>query len=273
MTNTMIELSPDQRHIARVLFHDYPYLRGYVAAVLSGEMGAAFVDDVDHPTVGQLTLGWPHIFAGDATSRASEAMLREISPQATLIGADTTWADAFRRIWGNQLVPWKRIAFGTGDWNPKTLTALTQWLPKGYTLKQVTTSTEVEGLTRVVDWLVDRRNYPTPEDFLNRGVAFAVEFKGQIVSGCTSYAIGGGKFDLGIATLPEHQRRRLAQAVAARMVLYCIEHDIEPCWDAGNRTDARETEISAALAQKLGFTNPTPYTAYIINPDRRTSVF
>ena len=272
MTNTMIELSPDQRHIARALFHDYPYLRGYVAAVLSGEMGAAFVDNVDHPTVGQLTLGWPHIFAGDATSRASEAMLREISPQATLIGADTAWGDAFRRIWGNQLVPWKRIAFSTGDWNPKTLTVLTQQLPKGYTLKQVTTPTEIEGLTQVVDWLVDRRNYPTPADFLNRGVAFAVEFNGQIVSGCTSYAIGGGKFDLGIATRPEHQRRRLAQAVAARMVLYCIEHDIEPCWDAGNRTDARETEISAALAQKLGFTNPTPYTAYIINPDRRTSI-
>ncbi len=268
----MIELSPDQRHIASALFHRYPYLRGYVAAVLSGEMGTAFVDDVDNPTVGQLTLGWPHIFAGDATSRASEAMLREIPPQATLIGEDTAWTDAFRRIWGSQLVPWKRIAFSTGDWNLKTLMALTQRLPQGYTLKQVTTSTEIESLTRIVDWLVDHRNYPTPEDFLNRGVAFAVEFNGQIVSGCTSYAIGGGKFDLGIATRPDHQRRRLAQAVAARMVLYCIEHNIEPCWDAGNRADAGETEISAALAQKLGFTKPTPYTAYIINPDRRTSV-
>ena len=272
MTNTMIELSPDQRHIAGSLFRDYPYLRGYVAAVLSGEMGAAFVDDLDNPTVGRLTLGWPHIFAGDATRRIFEAMLKEVPPEATLIGADTAWVDAFRRIWGNQLVPWKRIAFSPGDWNSKTLTALTQQLPEGYTLKQVTNATEVEGLTQVVDWLVDRRNYPTPENFLNRGVAFAVEFNGQIVSGCTSYAIGGGKFDLGIATRPEHQRRRLAQAVAARMILYCIEHDIEPCWDAGNRTDARETEISAVLAQKLGFTNPTPYTAYIIKPDRQTSI-
>ena len=179
----MIELSPDQRHIAGSLFHDYPYLRGYVAAVLSGEMGAAFVDDLDNPTVGRLTLGWPHIFAGDATHRTSEAMLREIPPEATLIGAAPAWADAFRRIWGNQLVSWKRIAFSAGDWNSKTLTMLTQRLPKGYTLKQVTTSTEVEGLTQIVDWLVDRRNYPTPADFLNRGVAFAVEFNGQIVSG------------------------------------------------------------------------------------------
>ena len=48
------------------------------------------------------------------------------------------------------------------------------------------------------------------------------------------------------------------------MILYCLEHEIEPCWDAGNRADVRETEISAALAKKLGFTNPTPYTAYIV---------
>ena len=245
--STMIELPPDQRHIARKLFSDYPYLRGYVAVVLSGEMGAAFVDDVDEPTVGYLTLAWVHIFAGDATSEAAEATLKAMPPKTTLIGANAAWENAFRRIWGNQLAPWRRITFGGGNWNPETLT---QRLPEGYVLKRVTTSAEVEGLTGVVEWLVDRRNYPTPEDFLKRGVAFAIEFNGQIVSGCTSYTISGGKFELDIATRSEHQRRGLAKAVAARMILYCLEHDIEPCWDAGNRTDARETEVSAALAQK-----------------------
>ena len=71
------------------------------------------------------------------------------------------------------------------------------------------------------DGLVDFRNYPTPEDFLRRGIGFIVEHNGEIVSGCTSYAVGGGKFDISVTTRREHQRRGMAQAVAARMISYC----------------------------------------------------
>ena len=41
------------------------------------------------------------------------------------------------------------------------------------------------------------------------------------------------------------------------MIEYCLERGLEHCWDAHN-------EISAALATKLGFVNPAPYTAYEI---------
>jgi hypothetical protein len=39
------------------------------------------------------------------------------------------------------------------------------------------------------------------------------------------------------------------------MIEYCVRRGLEPCWDAHN-------QISAALARKLGFVNPAPYTAY-----------
>jgi hypothetical protein len=39
------------------------------------------------------------------------------------------------------------------------------------------------------------------------------------------------------------------------MIEYCLELNLEPCWDAHN-------EASAALATKLGFVHPAPYTAY-----------
>ena len=44
------------------------------------------------------------------------------------------------------------------------------------------------------------------------------------------------------------------------MILYCLERNIEPCWDAAN-------EASAMLATKLGFTDPRHYKAYTINSD------
>ena len=39
------------------------------------------------------------------------------------------------------------------------------------------------------------------------------------------------------------------------MIEYCLERGLEPCWDAHN-------DISAALAAKLAFIEPAPYTAY-----------
>jgi hypothetical protein len=39
------------------------------------------------------------------------------------------------------------------------------------------------------------------------------------------------------------------------LIEYCIERRLEPCWDVHN-------PISAALATKLGFVEPRPYTAY-----------
>ena len=36
-----------------------------------------------------------------------------------------------------------------------------------------------------------------------------------------------------------------------------MENNLEPCWDAHN-------DISAALAVKLGFVNPQPYTSYVL---------
>lgn len=39
------------------------------------------------------------------------------------------------------------------------------------------------------------------------------------------------------------------------MIEYCLDRGLEHSWDAHN-------EASAALATKLGFRDPAPYTAY-----------
>ena len=39
------------------------------------------------------------------------------------------------------------------------------------------------------------------------------------------------------------------------MILHCVNHGLEPCWDAHN-------PMSARLAERLGFVDAAPYTAY-----------
>ncbi|MEZ4861999.1 MAG: GNAT family N-acetyltransferase [Caldilineaceae bacterium] len=87
-------------------------------------------------------------------------------------------------------------------------------------------------------------------------VGFGVEQEGQFVSDCAG-APAGGMLDFEIQTQLAHRRRGLAIAVAAAMILYCLDHNLTPCWDAAN-------EMSARLAEKVGFIERTPYLAYQI---------
>ena len=80
--------------------------------------------------------------------------------------------------------------------------------------------------------------------------------QGRFVSGAAAAAVGGGKIEIEIQTHPQFRRRGLARTVAAALILYCLEHGIEACWDAAN-------EPSAALArQQLGFHSTGKYEAY-----------
>ena len=251
----MIELQPNQLQVADTLYRNYPYLHGYVASALSGEMGTVAVDDLECPTVGHITLAWANILAGDATTPAAEALLKEILPNTILIPENARWVDAFYGRWGHRLEKWRRITCERGVWSIDKLRGFERQLPADYSIRQVSCPEEVKGLIQMGDGLIDFPNYPTPEDFLNRGIGFIIERNGEIVSGCTAYAVGGGKFDISVTTRQEHQRRGLAQAVAARMILYCLQEGIEPCWDA-------PSEAGGNLGKKLGYTYARPYTAF-----------
>jgi GNAT superfamily N-acetyltransferase len=252
----MIELPPPNRHVLEPMFADYPYLRGYVPAVLAGGMGRAFVDDADDPKRGGLHLLWVYLFAGDPTGDDAAEMIRRIPAGSALVGPNAEWEQMIQETLGDDLDTSQRVAFGPGSWNRKRLETISRDLPPGYAMKQVTES-EVEQFAQLIDWLIAA--YPSRDAFLEDGVGFAVDVGGKIVSGCSAFAMGGGKIDFGVATLTDYRGRGLAAAVSASMILYCLENNIEPCWDAMNDTATR-------LGTRLGFTNPTPYITYSRQP-------
>ena len=60
-----------------------------------------------------------------------------------------------------------------------------------------------------------------------------------------------------IDTRPDHQRRGLARACGARLILECLDRGLYPSWDA-------HTAASLALAEQLGYRLDHPYTAFEI---------
>lgn len=256
----LIEVPPPARERLRPLFAGFPGLHGIVDAALEGAMGTALADDADKPSLAVIDLDF-RLLAGDAHSPAAEEAARRLSAPESIVVSNGDWASLLKRIWGDAVGTRTRVAFQPGDWEGRRLRAMMESLPEGFTLRRIT-SEDAGRFAELASSLV--YNYPSLEEFVARGVGFGVEHGGRCVSGCASFAMGRRSLEFEIQTHPDFRRRGLAGACAAAMIEYCRERGLEACWDAHN-------EISAALAAKLGFVSPAPYTAYEIRAegDRR----
>ena len=251
----LTEIAPSERETLRPLFAGFPGLRGCVDAALEGTMGRAWADDPSRPRVAMLQLDF-FLFAGDPGAAGAEEAVRSVDQDGSIVAATASWEPVLRRVWGERLRSHTRMEFDQGEWDRKDLREFMEALPKGLVVKRIGPA-DAARFAELADSLV--YNFPSLEDFLARGAGFGIEHEGRFVSGCASFALSSRSLEFEIQTHPDFRRRGLAYATAAAMIEHCLDRGLEPCWDAHN-------DMSAALATKLGFVNPQPYTAYELRP-------
>ncbi len=247
----LIELSAGEREALRSLFAGFPGLHGCLDAALEGTMGRAWADDPSRPRVAMIDLDFS-LIAGDPRAPGAEEVVRMFDPPWSLATSSAAWEPLLRRVWGERVRMRTRVAFRPGRWDRARQRSFIAALPDGFALRRIESKDAVR-FAELADSLV--YNFSSLEDFIERGVGFGIEHEGRFVSGCSSFAISSHSLEFEIQTHPDFRQRGLASATAAAMIEHCIDHDLEPCWDAHN-------SISAALAVKLGFVEPSPYTAY-----------
>ena len=247
----LAELSRAERSLVRPLFDGFPGLRGCVDAALDGEMGAVWADEPLRPTVALIQLDF-FLIAGDPGAPAADRTARRPDEGSSIVAHGGDWEPLLRRVWGQRLQPRTRVAFRPGAFDRARLRGFIDALPDGFTLKRIE-GKDAARFAELAPSLV--YNFPSLQAFAARGVGFGIEHEGRFVSGCASFAISPHSIEFEIQTHIDFRRRGLASATAAKLIEYCLDHDLTPEWDAHN-------EISAALAEKLGFVEPAPYTAY-----------
>jgi len=247
----LIELAPSDRERLRPLFASFPGLHGIVDAALEGTMGTVRADDATRPAVAVIELDF-YLLAGDPQAPSAEDVVRGLSPPWSAVTSSEDWEPLLRRIWGAALQTRTRVAFRPGKADRVRLRQFRETLPDGLTLKRVTAD-DAARFAELEDSLV--YNFPSLDEFVAKGVGFGVEHAGQYVSGCSSFALSSRSLEFEIDTHPDFRGRGLAAACAAAMIEHCLESGLVAWWDAHN-------DISAALAAKLGFVDPVPYTAY-----------
>lgn len=85
-------------------------------------------------------------------------------------------------------------------------------------------------------------------EYLQKAFGFCVQSKGEFVSVCNTFFIGGGLIAPDIFTLENHRGIGLATTVCKSYIRKCIALELTPYWDCDAGNDA-----SNKLAQRLGF--------------------
>ena len=249
----LTELLPGRRDALRPLFAGFPGLHGCLDAALDGTMGRAWAGDGASFAVIQLDF---FFVAGDAGAADAEEAARMVDADASIVAVGGGWEPLLRRVWGERLQPHTRVAFTPGDWDRARLRGFIDALPDGFALRRIALE-DAARFAELAPSLV--YNFPSLQEFVACGAGFGVEHQGRFVSGCSSFAISPHSLEFEIQTHDGFRRRGLAGATAAAMIEHCLDRGLEPCWDAHN-------DISAKLAEKLGFAAPRPYTAYELRP-------
>ena len=249
---TLIELDSDHRASLRRLFDRYPCLHGSVAAVIEGGMGRVFADSQDEPHVALAVLDF-HFLAGDPFHASALLLFKLLQPGDVVVAPTPAWQHLVTATYPSELIVYHREAFQAEKFDVDKLRRFCQALPSGFVLRQVCLAEVMQFATDLDPALV--YNFRSHEEFMTRGIGLGILHQGMFVSGASSAAIGGGQLEIEIQTQRQFRRRGLARAVAAALILHCLEHGLQPCWDAAN-------EPSAALARQLGFHSTGKYEAY-----------
>lgn len=229
-----------------------------ILSCLQGHMGTAWVDDPENPTVAQVTVGIFVFFAGNPNTKIAEELLHNLSDYNLVIVNTDAWKKRIETVHKGSVEKFQRYKFKR---NPEHLSKshlqnLLSPLPEGYELKKIDESISKEpSLHELSEDFTTQFN--STDDFINRGVGFAILNKGQVVCGATSFSIYDDGIEIEIATHPQHRRKGLATITASALILDCLDRGVYPSWDGANNE-------SVKLAEKLGYIFKESYDTYFI---------
>lgn len=221
-----------------------------VWSALEGAMGSIW--SISHSPRAVLCEAGDFLFlAGDAqdgeTRSLLEAWLQERSGYRILVPRDERCGAMIEDVFAGKATRGQRWAFHKDGeaFDPAALRAMADAVPMDISI--VPFDRLVCQLALQQDWSRDFvSQFRDADDYLQRGLGFAALHAGELVGGASSYTVYSGGLEIQVETRSDWQRRGIASACCAALILECMKRGLYPSWDAAS-------PASAALAQKLGY--------------------
>ena len=268
----MPEIFAANNQLARPLFHDLERSHALVAAVFEGCATAhLFVDNDASPRAAVIVCNSRVLCAGDTAqmdffNEMERLFSDELIPAHIARGNDAYLVYASGAGWDAAL----RYIFPTRDLHPGTRQyyEITNFaprsdlqLPDGFSIELITAqflSSTWEGLGAVKEEMCSER--VSVEDFLAHSFGICPIYEGEIAGWCMSEYNVGDRCEIGIATAPNHQRKRIATLATWHFLAEaCRRGYVRVGWDCW-----KHNEASSATARKAGFMLIEEYPAVVV---------
>ena len=277
----MIRLKPEQFSKAKSLFAGMAEWNVYVTAVLQqASPGRVYVDNLDDPRSGfAVSLDCAYLVGEPDNTAFNQALKLELAE--TLLAGD-------RVNPANNVLD---ICLDSLDWEPALADILGDWrwppiwgknhhyryrfsqpridwrtaLPAGYRIARLDADLLAAQGKQLPQHITDsiRIGWQNRDNFLANGFGFAALHGPEIVCWCLADVTVGNACEIGIETVPAHQRRGLATAVTAATVEYCQQAGFKHIgWHCGV-----DNPGSIGTAVNVGFELERPYNFYEFHYD------
>ncbi|GGP13266.1 GNAT family N-acetyltransferase [Oceanobacillus neutriphilus] len=233
-----------------------------ILSYMQGYMGDAWVDNLDNPTVAQITVGIFVFYAGDSTANEAVELLYNLPEFALVIAESDEWKSRIETVHRGKNEKFPRYRF---EKNPEHLSKthllnLMSSLPEGYEIKKVDSNiATAPSFQKLSEDFISQ--FKSIDDFIRRGTGHAIIHNRKVVAAATSFSVYDDGIEIEIATHPGYRRKGLATAAASSLILDCLDNGRYPSWDGANIE-------SAELAKKLGYVFKETYDTYFINQNK-----
>lgn len=226
-----------------------------IDCVIEAQMGKAFVDDLERPTVYKIQSGPFFYLAGDPAGPGGQELLAGIVPYTLFMPSTAGWVEAARQMYGARLNVIDRYSFSPRDLSAERLDGLLEASPFKVLIERMDERFAAQVWDQ--DHFVDLSEYDSPEDFYRRGIGYLLRDGARLAGAAYASLVCSRGIEISIYIEEDLRRQGIATALASRLLLWCLQNQMEPHWDAANPE-------SCKLALKLGFTSSGAYEAHYL---------
>ena len=233
-------------------FDEYRYARRFIDQMKTYPSANLWVDQEKEPTLLFFQMPWINIPAGDHTSPKVDAILDKVGT-ALVFYPNPEWKKVIQERFGGILEEFTHRTYKSEKLDHNHARKFIRPLPEGYYLERINQET-----AQYIDENLHAfsMTWETVENYVNKGLGYCIRFDDKVVSHAGSIFPFTKHLEIQVDTDPEYRGNGYATVVCAKLIEQCLLNDIIPYWEA-------HTEISAKIAEKLGFNDPQLYDLFM----------
>ena len=214
--------------------------------------GTVWVDNEEKPTILYFQIPWVNALVGDPTSPQVDSILDKVQT-ALLFYPNQQWKKVLQDKFGDTLEKFTHRTYKSEQLSLEHVRKFITKLPDGFNLERVGLDT-----AKYIDDHLHAfsKTFETVDGYVEKGLGYCVTYNDKVVSHAGSIFPFTKHLEIQVDTDPAFRGRGFATVVCAKLMESCLEKGIIPYWEA-------HTEISARIAEKLGFNDPQLYDLFM----------